>query len=214
MPGGARQLSSGGGGPAAAQVPSPRSRPGSSAPGAVTGRGRTARRVVAGREDVRTPARPVGALSASSGPPWGRPSNRSSGRPVSRRPGHPGVRTDRPLVSAVLPPRCPRAGPGVARWGGPPSRAQRVDVPRGPRAAWSPACIGPDQKGRERRWPCLARTRVDPSPGPPLGRRPGCGAAWPTRALVQGQGAGRVAGEHGPSSCSSAPQGVLGRSLA
>jgi hypothetical protein len=147
-------------------------------------------------------------LSASSGPPWGRPSNRSSGRPastrpastrlVSRRPVHPGVRTDRPPVSAALPPRCPPLdleGLGVA--GRPRSGPTGRRAPRGPRAAWSPACIGPDQKGRERRWPCLARTRVDPSPGPPLGRRPGCGAAWPTRALVQGQGAGRVAGEHG-----------------
>jgi hypothetical protein len=55
------------------------------------------------------PPRPV--------PPWGCPSNRSSGRqasmrPVSRRPGQPGVRTDRPPVSAALPPGCPRrAGP-------------------------------------------------------------------------------------------------------
>ena len=31
---------------------------------------------------------------------------------------------------------------------GRPGRAQRVDVPRSPRAAWSPACIGPDGKGR------------------------------------------------------------------
>jgi hypothetical protein len=47
-------------------------------------------------------------------------------------------------------------------------------------------------------------------PGPTLGRRPGCGAAWPPgrHGLVQGQGAGRV-GEPGTQQVlTGPPQGV------
>jgi hypothetical protein len=52
-------------------------------------------------------------------------------RPRVRCPVHPGVRTDRPPVSAALPPGCPRrAGPWSGSvWRAAPSRAQRVDVP-------------------------------------------------------------------------------------
>jgi hypothetical protein len=139
---------------AAAPVPSPRSRHGwPSAPGAVTRRGRAAWRVVADREDVRTPARPVVVVSASSGPRWGRPSSRSSGhpastRPVSRRPVHPGVRTDTLWCPRRCRRPCPRrAGPrsGSVWWA--PGRAQRVDVPvvRGRRGGL-PAS-GPGGKG-------------------------------------------------------------------
>jgi hypothetical protein len=213
------QLSSGGGGPAAAQVPSPRSRPGSSAPGAVTGRGRTARRVVAGREGVRTSARPVVALSASSGPPWGCPSNRSSGRPVSRRPvsrrpGHPGVRTDRPLVSAALPPRDPRR---AGLWSGSVGRA----APAGRSESTCPVSAGgvvacphrAGRKGRGRRWPCLPRTTVDRSqgrrlPGVPAAAPPGRRAdrgCW-SRARVPAGWRGSM----GQSRCSQAPAGRPG----
>jgi len=135
MPGGAGQLSSGGGqgrgaGAVTAEPSWVAERPQSRWPGARSGRPGG----VAGREDVRTPARPVVPLSASSGPPWGCPSNRSSGhpastRPVSRRPGHPGVRTD----TLWCPRRCRRPvralDPGLARCGGRPGRAQRVDMP-------------------------------------------------------------------------------------
>jgi hypothetical protein len=175
--------------------------------------------VAAGREDVRTPARPVVALSASSGPPWDvRPTGRADVQrprvrcPVSRASGcpvHPGVRTDRPAVSAALPPRCPRrAGP----WSGSVWRA----APVGRSESTCPVVCG--RRGRlpasgltgrdSATWPCLARTRVDRSPGPPLGRRPGCGAAWaagPTTCAGPGQGAGQMAGEHGASRCSPAP---------
>jgi hypothetical protein len=170
-------------------------------PGAVTRRGRAAQRVVAGREDVRTPARPVVALSASFGPRWGRPSSRSSGRPasarpVSRRPVHPGVRTDtlqcpRRSRRAV----CAALDPGVARCGGPPrpgAAGRRAAVGHGRRGCL-PASgrTGRGRTGGDRRWPWLARTRVDRSQGPPpgrgfpaaapLGRRAGCrpgGGAW------------------------------------
>jgi hypothetical protein len=84
---------------------------------------------------------------------------------------------------------------------------------RGLWAAWSPAGIGPDGKGMLRRWPWLARTRVDVAqaaawPASRLRRR--LGPAGPTRALVQGQGAGRGRGSMGQSRCSPAPAGCPG----
>jgi len=204
---------------AAAQVPSPRSRPGwPSTPGAVTRASRAAQRMVTGREDGRTPTRPALALPASSVPPWGRPSNRSSGRPASRgvrcpgvqvsgaskASGASGVRTDRPPVSAALPPRCPRrAGPWSGSvWRPSPVGLRVVDVPRGPRAAWSPACIGPDGKGWRgvgRAWLARGSTiaqgrrlagvpaaapsgRNGAGPGP--GCRPGGGGAWDEQVLT------------------------------
>jgi hypothetical protein len=105
---------------------------------------------------------------------------------------HPGVRTDRPPVSAALQPRCPhRAGP----WNGSVRRA----VPgwaqggsmcrRGPRAAWSPAGMGPEGKG----WCWVGRGWLARGSRADLGRRiaraqagapPRRLAAWPTRELV------------------------------
>lgn len=168
---------------------------------------------VAGGEDVRTPARPVVALSASSGPPWGCPSGRSSGRPGVRV----SVRTD----TLRCPRRCRRPCPRRAgSWSGSVWRAAPAERSGStcPWAAggWSPACIGPDGKGMARRWPCLARMRFDRSQGRlwPAFRLRCRLAAGPTRALVQGQGAGRVAGSMGWSRCSPARQGVFGRSRA
>jgi hypothetical protein len=128
----------------------------------------------------------------------GCPSNRSSGRPVSTRPvsrcpGHPGVRTDR----LRCPRRCRRPvralDPGVARCGGPPWPGAA-----GRRAPWPVggvvACL--HRAGREgvlRRWPWLARMRSTVARAAAwsafrLRRR--LGPSGPTRALVQGQGAG------------------------
>jgi hypothetical protein len=168
-------------------------------------------------------ARPDVALSASPVPWWGRPSNRSSGRPmsrrpVSRRPLQSGVRTDRTPVSAALPPRCPRrAGPGVARCGGPPSGwAQWVDVP-----PWSAGGVvacrhRAGRQGMVRRWPCWLTRGSTLAQGCRLAGVPA--AASPDRrtdtALVRGGcrpgggGARDGAGAHRP------PQGVLGRSSA
>ena len=122
-----------------------------------------------GRADVRCPRRPV------------------STRPVSTRPAPSRCPDGRAL-------RCPRLcrravrtalDPGVARCRGP-SRlgATGSTCRRGPRAAWSPARIGPDGKGWCWRWPCVARTRVDGRPGPPHRTRHEAAAppwrAWPT----------------------------------
>jgi hypothetical protein len=111
----------------------------------------------------------------------------------------PGVRTDRPLVSAALPPRCPRrAGPrsGSVWWAAPAGRS-------GPTCPWSAggvvACL--HRAGREgmvRRWPCLARMRSTVA-RPPLGRRRAAAPSWPQRADTGvGPGPGRRpgAGEH------------------
>ena len=113
---------------------------------------------------------------------------------------HAGVRTDGSPVSAALQPRCPdRAGP----WNGSVRRAAPVGAMgstcrRGPRAAWSPArmgsegrdgaalAVGGSHEGRWRIWAAVSHAHR-------LRRRL---AAWPTRELVQRQGAGRLAGEH------------------
>ena len=207
MPSGAGQLSSGGGqgrgaGATTAEPSWVAERPRRRDPGAVgppsawsPGAGMSGRR--SGRS-LPCPPRP--------GPPWGCPSNRSSGHPastgpvsrrpvstgpVSRRPVHSGVRTDRPAVSAALPPRCPRrAGSGAARCGRPPGWAQPVDVPRGRRAAWSPARIGPDGKG----WCCVGRRWLAGGSTADLGRRiVGAQAAAPPRRLAD-KGAGPAHG--------------------
>jgi hypothetical protein len=190
---------------AAAQVPSPRSRHGwPSAPrrhdvgevGPPSGCRRS--------RDVRTPA-------ASSGPPWGCPSNRSSGRPASRCPVS-GVRcpAGQALVSAPLP--CPRrAGPGVARCGGPPR----------PGAAGRRAAVVCGRRGRlpasvltGRRWCGVGRGWLARGSTVAQGRHlagvPAAAPPWPQRADTgagPGQGAGRVAGSMGQSRCSPAPAG-------
>jgi hypothetical protein len=142
-------------------------------------------------------------------PPCGRPSNRSRGRPVSTRPVSMLPVSRRPVPSRCpdgtglwCPRLCSRAvrtalDPGMARCGGPsPLGAMAFDVP-----PWSAggAVDCPHRTCREGMmlgWPWVAPTRVDTRPGPPHRTRTGCGAAWPTRELVQRQGAGRLAGEH------------------
>jgi hypothetical protein len=131
--------------------------------------------MVAGREDVRTLARPVVALSASTVPPSGRPSNRSSGHPVSRCPDGQasGVRG----AAALSGPRWALEWLGVV--GRPSVGRSGSTCRRGPWAAWSPAGIGPNGK----RWcdvgrPWLARGSTVAQVRR-LGRLPGCGAAWP-----------------------------------
>jgi hypothetical protein len=188
-------------------------------PGAVTRASRAAQRVVAGRENVRTPARPGVALSASLVPPWGRPSNRSSGRPASTRPVSrrllcPGVRTDRHPGSAALPPHCPRrAGP----WSGSGWRAAPVGrnrstrpVVRGRRGRL-PAS-GPDGKGWRgvgRAW--LARG----STVAPGCRLAGLAAAPPGRhGAGSGPGYRPRGGEHGTEQVLTAPKASWGRSPA
>jgi hypothetical protein len=125
----------------------------------------------AGRCPVRAPGPAVGDV---------RPAGRADvQRPGVRCPGVrcPGVRTDtlrvRGAAATLSAPRWIWSG---SVWRAAPSWAQPVDVPRGRRAAWSPAGLGPDgREGAALAW--LARTRVDPGPGPPCGRRRGGGAA-------------------------------------
>jgi hypothetical protein len=169
------------------------------------------------REDVRTPAGLVVALSAprsrrgTSVQPVERTSNVQcpvSGVQVS---GCPGVRTDRPALSAALPPRGPRrAGPGVAGYGG-----RRLGaVGRGAPGVCGRvvACIGPDGKRWCGGWPCPAATRSTvaqgrrlagvPAAAPPGRRadtgwsrarcRPGGGAR--DEQVLTGPPAGRLGG--------------------
>jgi len=180
-------------------------------PGAVTRRGRAAQRVVTGRDDVQTPAR----WSLPCSP---RPVRRGDGRPAGRadiqrpRVRCPGVRCIR--VSGRTRSGVRRAGPRVARCGGPPRPGAAGRRARGPRAAWSPACISPDGKGMVRRWPCLARMRVDVAQGRRLAGVPAAAPPWPQRAdpgAGPGQGAGRVAGEHGTEQVLTGPAGRPGQ---
>jgi hypothetical protein len=190
MPSGAGQLSSGAAVRAAGQVPSP-----------------------SGRRPDRSlpcPPRPV--------PPWG-----MSVQPVERTSS---VHTSGVQVSGAS--RCPDGQAcGVRGAAAALSAPRRTGVRAAPRlgAAGRRAlvvggrrgrlpCIGPDQKRRGRRWPWLACTRVDRSPGPPLGRRPGSGAAWPpgrhgrwSRARVPAGWRGSM----GQSRCSQAPAGRPGQ---
>jgi hypothetical protein len=85
---------------------------------------------------------------------------------------------------------------------------------RGPRAAWSPTRMGLTG-GMVLGWPWVARTRVDGRPWAAASHahrlRPRL-AGWPTRELVQRQGAGRLAGEHKNEQVRTrAPRCVLGR---
>jgi hypothetical protein len=229
MPGGAGQLSVAAAVRAPAQVPSPRGRPGwPSTPSAVT-------RVRSGRPAGVAGARMSGRRPGWSlpcprpGPAVGRPSSPSSGRPtssvrcpVSRCPVSGRPVSGRPVFRLPVF-RCPdgqacavrgnAAARSASRWTwsgwvwGPAGWAQWVEVPRCPRRVV--ACIGPDGKRWCGGWPCPAATRSTVAPGPTLGRRPGCGAAWPPgrHGLVQGQAAGRV-GEPGTQCSPVPPQGV------
>jgi hypothetical protein len=195
-------------------------------PGAVTrvrsGRPSGGRR----REDVRTPARLVVALSAprsrrgTSVQPVERTSSvqassvHASGVQASsvRCPGVrcSGVRTDRPALSAAMPPRGPRrAGPGVAGCGGRRLGAAGPGAP-GVRGRWSPACIGPDGMRWCGGWPCPAATRSTVAQGRRLAGVPA--AAPPGRRADTGWSRARVPagwGSPGRSRCLPVPpQGV------
>jgi hypothetical protein len=163
--------------------------------------------VVAGREDMsgRRPGRSLPCPRPQSR----REDVRPTGRADVQRPGVrcPGVRCIQVSGQADLrcPRRCRRAvraalDPGVVRCGGPsPDWAQRVDVPRGLWAPWSPACIRPDGKGwcrvgrgwlaqgligaQGRRLAGVSAAappgrRADTGAGPGRGCRPGGGGAW------------------------------------
>jgi hypothetical protein len=163
-----------------------------------------------GRCPVRVPGPAVGT---SVQPVSGRPASRC---PVSRRPLHPGVRTDRPPVSAA---RC-RAVRAALDWsgscGGPPRvgrSGSTCPVVRGRHGRLHRA----GRQGVVRRWPCLARTRLTPAQGRrwagvpaagPPGRRADTGAGPGPGCRLGGGGAWDRAGAHQP------PQGVLGRSPA
>jgi hypothetical protein len=169
--------------------------------------------MVAGREDVRTLARPVVALSASTVPPSGRPSNRSSGHPVSRCPDGQasGVRG----AAALSGPRWALEWLGVV--GRPSVGRSGSTCRRGPRAAWSPAGIGPNGK----RWcdvgrPWLARGSTVAQ----VRRLAGFPAAAPLGHLTMGLDrevvttlSGRWAGGGPVSSSSGGPLGSVGSSL-
>jgi hypothetical protein len=228
MPGGAGQLSSGGGGQGRgagvvtaepswlAERPRRRDPARSGRPAGV-----------AGREDVRTSARPGrcpvrlvrSAVGVSVQPVERTSSIRASGVQAS------GVQASGVQASGVS--RCPDGQASGVRgaaaaldleWlgvAGRPGWAQRVDVP-----PWSVggvvACL--HRAGREgmvRRWPWLARTRVDVAQGHRLAGVPAAVPPWPQRADTGagpgpgcGGGAWEGAGAHRP------PQGVLGRSPA
>jgi hypothetical protein len=146
---------------------------------------------------------------------------RPTGRADVQRPRVrcPGVRCIQ--VSGRTGLRCPRrCRRAVRRWtlawlgvAGRPRLGPPVDVPRGPRAAWSPARIGPGGKrwwGVGRGWLTRGLT-VAQGRASRLRRRL---AAGPTRALVQARVPAGWRGSMGQSRCSPAPQGVLGGSPA
>jgi hypothetical protein len=211
MPGGAGQLSSGSGGQgrgAGAVTAEPSwvaERPRRRDPARS---GRPAG--VAGREDVGTPARPVVALSASSGPRWGvrRAGRADIQRPRVRCPGVrcPGVRCSRVSGQTRSGVRGAAAALSGPRW----TRSGSVwwATPAGHGGSTCPWSVGGvvacrHQAGWEamaRRWPCLSRTRstvARAAAWPAFRLRRRLGPGGPTWALVQGQGAGRVTGEHG-----------------
>jgi hypothetical protein len=174
--------------------------------------------------DVRTPAGPVVALSASSGPPWAvRPTGRADlQQPGVRCPGvrcsvHPGVRPDR----LWCPRRCRRPvraalDPGVARWRAAPAGRSESTCPGGLWAAWSPARIGPDGKGWRGGCRCLLAGGSTVA-RPPLGRRPGGGATLAQRADTgagPGPGCPAGGGEHGTEQVLTGPAGRPRRSPA
>jgi hypothetical protein len=206
MPSGAGQLSSGGGGQgrgAGAVTAEPSwvaERPGRRDPDGVGPPGGWS----PGREDVRTLARPVVALSASSGP-----AVRTSVQPVERtssvhassvhasgvQPS--GVQPSGVQVSgcpdgqasgsAALPPRsAPRRTWSGSVWRAAPVGRRGSTCPRGPRAAWSPDDIGPDGEGMVRRWPWLGGMRVAQGAAAGIPAMAPL-AAGPTTNAVEGQ---------------------------
>jgi hypothetical protein len=156
--------------------------------------------------------------------PVGRGNVRPTGRVDIQHPGVwcPGVRCPAPgasrcpdgqaLVSAALPPRCPRrAGPRVARWRATPAAVGRRAAAACGRRGCLPAS---GRTGRDGAALAVAGWHeVDRSPRPPLGRRPGCGAAWPAgrHGAGPGQGAGRVAGSPGTKQVFTGPAGRPGQ---
>ena len=201
-------------------------------PGAVTRRDRAAQRVspvarMSGRRPGRSlpcPPRPV--RRGMSVQPVERTSSvqasgvqasgvHASGVHASGVQCHPGVRTDRAPVSAALPPRCPRrAGPwssSVWRAARPGAAGRRGAVVCGRRGRL-PASgrTGRGWCGVGRGWLARGSTLGQgrrlagvPAAAPP-GRRADTGAG-------PGQGAGRVAGEHGAEQVLTGPAGRPGQ---
>jgi hypothetical protein len=164
------------------------------------------------RHSVRSSVRP-----ADVGP-TGRADVRCPGDQWPRDACDPGVRTDRRPVSAAAASAlsAPRWIPDVGAAGQATSGAPGSTGRCGLRAAGS-SLPESGLAGRDcRPWPCAARTRVDGTPGPPLRIRTGWAPGSPPgrpRELVQRQGAGGLAGEHGKEQvCSQVPRRcVLGR---
>jgi Transposase IS116/IS110/IS902 family len=219
MPGGAGQLSSGGGGQAAAPVPSPQSRPGwPSAPsrrdpgevGPPSGYRRSRGCPDAGRAG-RCPVRLVRSAV-------GCPSNRSSGHPSVQASGVQCIQVSGRTGSGVR--GAAAAGvraldPGVARCGGPPPGwAQRVDVP-----PWSVGGVvacrhRAGRQGMARRLPVPARRRSTVAraaawPASRLRRR--LGPSGPTMGAGPGPGCRPGGRSMGQSRCSPAPAGRPGQ---
>jgi hypothetical protein len=175
---------------------------------------------------VRTPARSVVALSASSGPPWDvRPTGRADiQRPRVRCPGVrcPGVRGIQVSGRTGSGVRGAAAGLSVPRWtlewlgvAGRPGRAQRVDVPPWP-VGGVVACL--HRAGRQGDAAALAVAgshEVDRSQGRRLAGVPAAAPSWPQRADTgAGPGPGCQSGgggSMGPSRCSPAPAGRPGQ---
>ena len=164
--------------------------------------------VVVAVQDVRTPAtavvagpRPLSAIRTDVRP-TGRADVWCPGDRCPRDRCDPGVRTDRRPVSAAAASAlsAPRWIPDVGAAGQATSGAPDSTGRCGLRAAGS-SLPESGLAGRDcRPWPCAARTRVDGTPGPPLRIRTGWAPGSPPgrpRELVQRQGAGGLAGEHG-----------------
>jgi hypothetical protein len=146
---------------------------------------------------------------ASTGPVSRRPVSTS---PMSRRPVHPGVRTGR---------RCPRRCRRAVRAALDLEWLAMAGRPVG-RSGSTCSVVG----GRRGRLPASGLTRREgsalavagshqgrPEPGPPLGRRPGCGSSWPPgrHGCWSGQVPAGWRGSTGQSRCSPAPAGRPGQ---
>jgi len=183
------------------------------------GRGRAAQRVVAGaRMSGRRPGRslpcPPRPVRGGDVRPTGRADIQRPARPVSKRPG-PSRCPDGPAsgvrgAAAALSARWIWSG---SVWRATPVGRSGSTWPRGLPPAWSPACIGPDGKGRGGGCRCLLaggstlaqgrRLAGVPAAAPP-GRRADTGAG-------PGQGAGRVAREAWDRAAAHRPAGRPGQ---